>query len=104
MKFGVQTFTVRKKQKKSITAALKPLIDIGIRSFEIARIDFNERNAAEIKALVDECGIEICSVQVKPKYVFGDPEKIIAFCERKVYHHGYQTGIITGSLRLERQD
>ena len=80
MKFGVQTFTVRKKQKKSITAALKPLIDIGIRSFEIARIDFNEKNAAELAALVKSEGIEISSIQVKPKYVYGEPERIIGFC------------------------
>ena len=78
--FGVQTFTVRKAQKRSIRSALLPLVKLGIRSFEIARIKFNDKNARELKALVDEQGIEICSVQVKPKYVFGDPEKIIGFC------------------------
>lgn len=81
MTFGVQTFTVRRAQKKSIRDAYIPLIKLGIKSFEVARIDFNEKNAKEIKALVDEFGIEIVSIQVKPKYVFGDPESIIGFCK-----------------------
>ena len=80
MKFGVQTFTIRKAQKKSIRAAYMPLIEMGIKSFEVARIDFNEKNAKELRSLVDEFGIEIVSIQVKPKYVFGDPERIISFC------------------------
>ena len=80
MKFGVQTFTVRKAQKKSIRDAYLPLIRLGIKSFEVARMEFNSQNAAELKKLVDEFGIEISSVQVKPKYVFGQPEKIIDFC------------------------
>ena len=79
--FGVQTFTVRRVQKRSIRKALLPLIELGIKSFEIARISFNEKNACELKELVSEQGIEICSVQVKPKYVFGKPEKIIKFCK-----------------------
>ena len=80
MKFGVQTFTVRKAQKKSIREAYLPLIRMGIKSFEVARIDFNSQNATELKKLVDEYGIEISAIQVKPKYVFGQPEKIIEFC------------------------
>ena len=80
MKFGVQTFTIRKAQKKSIPEAYLPLIQMGIKSFEVARIEFNSQNAAELKKLVDEYGIEISAVQVKPKYVFGQHEKIIEFC------------------------
>lgn len=80
MNFGVQTFTVRRAQKKSIREAYLPLIRLGIRSFEVARMELNSKNAAELKGLVDEFGIEISSVQVKPKYVFGQPEKIIEFC------------------------
>ena len=45
MKFGVQTFTVRRAQKKSIEKAYMPLIKLGIKSFEIARIDFSFQNA-----------------------------------------------------------
>ena len=81
MKFGVQTFTVRKEQKKSIRGALLPLIDMGIGCFEIARIKFNKKNAEEIAALVRERGIKISAVQVKPKYVFKNPDGIIAFCK-----------------------
>ena len=80
MKFGVQTFTIRKAQKKSIRDAYLPLIQMGIKSFEVARIDFNSQNAEELKKLIQEYGIEISAVQVKPKYVFGQPEKIIEFC------------------------
>ena len=80
MKFGVQTFTIRKSQKKSIRSAYLPLINLGIRSFEVARIDFNKKNAIEIKSLVDEFGIEISAVQVKPKYVFGDVDSVVEFC------------------------
>ena len=80
MEFGVQTFTVRKAQKKSIRSSYLPLINLGVRRFEVARIDFNEKNARELRALIDEFGIEICSIQVKPKHVFGDVDRIVEFC------------------------
>ena len=48
MKFGVQTFTIRKAQKKNIRSSYLPLINLGIKSFEVARIDFNRKNALEI--------------------------------------------------------
>ena len=80
MEFGVQTFTIRKTQKKSIRSAYLPLIKLGIRRFEVARIDFNRENAREIRSLVDEFGIEICAIQVKPKYVFSDSSGIVEFC------------------------
>ena len=81
MTFGVQTFTVRRAQKKSIEKAYLPLIKLGIKSFEVARIDFSPQNAERITALIKEYGIEISSIQVKPKYVFGDMERIIEFCK-----------------------
>ena len=80
MKFGVQTFTIRKKQKKNIRAAFLPLIKLGIVNFEVARMDFNRKNASEIKSLIDEFGIEISSIQVKPKKVFGHIDEVVAFC------------------------
>ena len=81
MEFGVQTFTVRKIQKKSIRAAYLPLIKLGVKNFEVARIDFNEKNAKALNELKSEFGIEISSIQVKPEYVFEEPEKIIGFCK-----------------------
>ena len=81
MNFGVQTFTVRRAQRKSIEKAYLPLIKLGIKSFEVARIDFSTQNAKRLSALVREHGIEICAIQVKPKYVFGASEKIIEFCK-----------------------
>ncbi len=80
MKFGVQTFTVRKAQKKGIRRAYMPLIGLGIKSFEVARIDFGEKNARELASLVSEHGIEVTSIQVKPKYVFKYPQRIMEFC------------------------
>ena len=45
MKFGLQTYTVRKYQKKDIEAAYRPLAEMGISDLEIARIDFTKENA-----------------------------------------------------------
>ena len=81
MEFGVQTFTVRREQKRGIKQAYLPLLQLGIKSFEVARIDFSERNAREIKAFAEEYGAKISAVQVKPKYVINSPEKIIGFCK-----------------------
>ena len=80
MTFGLQTFTIRKAQKKNIRQAYLPLIKLGIKSFEVARIDFTPENARQLESLTREFGIEITSIQVKPKYVFGDVEKIVNFC------------------------
>ncbi len=81
MNFGVQTFTVRKYQKKSIEGAYLPLVKMGISELEIARIDFNENNAHKIRGIADRCGIRPISIQVKPKYVFGDIDGVVRFCD-----------------------
>ncbi|MBR5241634.1 MAG: sugar phosphate isomerase/epimerase [Clostridia bacterium] len=80
-RIGVQTFTIRHAQKKDIRAAYMPLIRLGIKRYEVARIDFNKKNAMALRELVESEGIEIASIQVKPKYVFGEPEEIISFCK-----------------------
>lgn len=80
MELGVQTFTIRKAQKKNLRNAYLPLISRGITCFEIARIDFNRENAIKVKSLIDEYGITVSAIQVKPKYVFNHPEEIIDFC------------------------
>ena len=80
MDFGVQTFTVRRTQQKSLEEAYLPLIQMGIRSLEVARIKFSMENARRIKALSEKYDIRISSIQVKPKQVFGEAEKIIEFC------------------------
>ena len=81
MGFGVQTFTIRKAQKRDILASYLPLINMGIRELEVARIDFSEKNAIEIRAITDNYGIRPVSIQVKPKYVFGDVAGVVKFCE-----------------------
>ena len=44
MNVGVQTFTIRKAQKKNIEKAYIPLIKLGILDYEVARIKFNKKN------------------------------------------------------------
>ncbi len=80
MNFGVQTFTVRKTQKKSLEEAYLPLVKMGITELELARIDFSEENAKEIKRLSEVHGIQPVAIQVKPKYIFSDVERIARFC------------------------
>lgn len=81
MHIGVQTFTIRKTQKNGIRQAYLPLIELGIKSFEVARIDFTKENAEQLKELIDEYGIEISAIQVKPKYVFDNVLGIAEFCK-----------------------
>lgn len=80
MKFGVQTFTIRKKQKKDFLQSYLPLIKMNITDLEIARIDFTRENAIKIKEIIDEYGINPVSIQVKPKYVFFDVDGVVEFC------------------------
>lgn len=81
MNFGLQTFTIRKAQKKDLGSAYLPLVKMGIFELEIARIDFNEKNAKQIKDLSQKIGIVPISIQVKPKYVFNNADEIISFCK-----------------------
>ena len=81
MNFGVQTFTIRKEQKKDFERSYLPLIKMGISELEIARIDFNHENALKIKAICEKYGIKPVSAQVKPKYVFGDVDTVVDFCK-----------------------
>ena len=81
MNFGVQTFTVREMQKKSLRGAYLPLAELGIKSLEVARIDFTSKRAEQLRAVASELGITVTSIQVKPKYVFQSPERIIEFCK-----------------------
>ena len=79
MSFGVQTFTVRKKQKKDMERAYLSLLEMGVTELEVARIDFTEGNARRIKSLSDEHEIRPVSIQVKPKYIINHPDEIIKF-------------------------
>ena len=79
---GLQTFTIRKAQKKDIKSAYLPLIKSGIRRFEVSRMDFTEANAEALCELINKYGIEIVSLQVKPKYVFGHFDEVVDFAHR----------------------
>ena len=54
MKIGVQTFTIRKAQKKNIEKSYLPLINLGILDYEVARIKFNKKNALILKTLIQK--------------------------------------------------
>ena len=81
MNVGLQTFTVRHAQKRNITKAYLPIIEMGIKGFELARMNFSQKNARKIKALIDKHGIEIFSIQAKPHDVFKKQEKLVRFCK-----------------------
>ena len=81
MNFGVQTFTIRKRQKKDIPGSYLPLVEMGITHLEIARIKFNHENALKVKSAMEAQGIVPVSLQVKPKDVFGHIEDVVDFCE-----------------------
>ena len=81
MVIGLQTFTIRKYQKKDIEKAYLPLIELGIKDLEISRIKFNQENAKTIKNLVDKYGINVVAIQVKPKDVFGHIDEVVNFCK-----------------------
>ena len=61
--------------------AYLPLVEMGISELEIARIDFNNKNAEKLKQLSEKLGIKAVSIQVKPKYVFGDVDGVVDFCK-----------------------
>ena len=81
MKFGLQTYTVRKYQKKNLEAAYRPLVEMGIFDLEIARIKFTKEKAADIKKIIDEYGFNPVAIQVKPKQIFSETERIVEFCK-----------------------
>ncbi len=81
MKFGLQTYTIRKYQKKNIEAAYQPLAEMGIFNLEIARIDFTRDNAIKVKELKDKYGFCPSAIQVKPKHVFKNVDGVVEFCK-----------------------
>ena len=81
IRIGVQTFTIRKAQKKNLEQAYLPLIEMGVRDLEIARIHFDGNTGRAVAALVQKYGIRVAAIQVKPKQVFEDVENVVAFCK-----------------------
>lgn len=87
MKLGVQTYTIRKAQKKGLKQAILPLIQLGIKEFELSKIKFTKKNAECIRSLVEDYGIHIVSIQAKPKDVFQHKEDLVSFCHRTGCNH-----------------
>ena len=81
MKIGIQTFTVRRAQKKRLESAYAPLAKMGVDSLEIARIDFSQANAKVLSELLPRLGITPVSIQVKPKHVIHHAHAVVDFCK-----------------------
>lgn len=81
MQIGVQTFTIRKIQKKNMEKSYLPLIEMGIRDLEIARIKFDRKHAEEVKRIIDAHGIHVVAIQAKPKDIHWHPEMLVEFCQ-----------------------
>ena len=79
---GVQTFTIRKQQKKDPRQAYLPLAQLGIRDLEIARIHFDDKSGLRVREVIDALGLRVVAIQVKPRHVFGAVEDVVAFCNR----------------------
>lgn len=107
MEFGVQTFTIRRQQKKDLRKAYLPLIRMGIRDFEIARIHFDETTGRQVRALMDAHDIRVVAIQVKPKQVFSEVEQVVAFCQqtdcKNVVLSQLPFGCVLGSERKFRE-
>ena len=80
MDFGVQTFTIRKKQKKNLEAAYLPLAQMGVRQLEIARIHFNAKTGKAVQAVAQKHGLQVAAIQVKPWHVADEMEAVLDFC------------------------
>ena len=79
---GVQTFTIRKQQKKDLRQAYLALTRLGIRDLEIARIHFDDKSGRRVADLMRKLGIRVAAIQVKPRHVFGAVEDVVAFCNQ----------------------
>ncbi|MBP0963199.1 MAG: hypothetical protein J6Q99_02775, partial [Oscillospiraceae bacterium] len=66
MDFGVQTFTIRKQQKKNLERAYLPLAQMGVRDLEIARIRFSAKTGKAVQAITEKHGLQVAAIQVKP--------------------------------------
>ena len=80
MDFGVQTFTILKKQKKNLEAAYLPLAQMGVRQLEIARIRFNAKTGKAVQAVAQKHGLQVAAIQVKPWHVADEMEAVLDFC------------------------
>jgi len=76
MDVAVQLYTVREDARKDLAGTLSRLKALGYTRVELARIDFNKENAQIVK----ESGMEVTSIQVKPKILEKDFVNILSFC------------------------
>lgn len=76
MDVSVQLYTVRKDAQADLAGTLSRLKALGFTRVELARIDFNEDNAKIVK----DSGMEVTSVQIKPKILEKEYPSVLSFC------------------------
>ena len=96
MRIGVETYSIRKQQKKDLQKSCLSMIESGILDFEFVRIKFNDQNAKILKTLKDQYGLNVCGILAKPKEVFFQAEQLISFC-----HQTGCTNIVISMLPFE---
>ena len=72
MKYGIQMYSVRDLAEKDLYAALKCVADIGYKYVEFA--GFFGNKAEDVRAWLDELGLEVCSTHTSPSEL--TPNKI----------------------------
>ena len=65
MKYGIQMYSVRDLAKNDLHAALKCVADIGYKYVEFA--GFFGNKAEDVRAWLDELGLEVCSTHTGPE-------------------------------------
>ena len=74
MNYGIQMYSVRDLAGKDLHAALKCVADIGYKFVEFA--GFFGNKAEDVRAWLDELGLEVCSTHTDPNEL--TPDKIKA--------------------------
>lgn len=80
MKLALQTFTVRKEQKKDIYNTLKKCIDMGFNAFELSRFEYDLKTLDELKRLKKDYNIQILNFQKTFECLSSNFEMVKRFC------------------------
>ncbi len=73
----VQTYTIRRLMQENLETALKKLLDFPVKSIELARIKFNDKNIE----LVKKSGLNVVSMQVKFSQLRKNFQSYVSWCK-----------------------
>lgn len=76
MKYGLQMYTMRDITKTDLEGALRAAAEMGYAMIETAGLFGNAPE--RVKAIADECGLEICSTHTGPYDIFAHFEETVA--------------------------